>query len=198
MRGPAGSGVVVTQIGDAAGAREIAAAVACIGSDVDRAGLLVELTAGERSPRPALVATAAARALEDRLSAHLPGVPVAARGRHCHLSTSVEDRGVEVARAARPLVRDSACVVLAAPGAVTELLDGGGIAVDSALVRADLGTDRALTALAVRGLLARGLRVAVAKRALPWAAARMALFGALPRGADAGVPRRTLERCLGC
>lgn len=196
MSSAGGASVLVTRIGDADGAREIAAALACAGSDADRAGLFVELSAAQPAPRQALVATAAARALEDRLSAHLPGFPVSARGRLCHLVAPTGEEGIEAARAAQPLVRDSACIVLATPGSVAELLDCDGLETRSALVRADLAADRALAALAVRGLLGRGLRVAVAKRPLPWVAARMALFGALPAGTRAGVPRRTLERCL--
>ena len=44
------------------------------------AGLLVDLDPG-RPPRPSLIATVAARELEERLAAHLPEAGVASRGR---------------------------------------------------------------------------------------------------------------------
>ena len=47
-----------------------AAALACAGSEADRAGLLVDLDCG-RPPRPALIATAAARELEEILESLL-------------------------------------------------------------------------------------------------------------------------------
>jgi hypothetical protein len=47
------------------------------------------------------------------------------------------------------------------------------------LLRADLAHDRALTALAARDLISRGLRVAVLKRQLGWLAKRAALLGML-------------------
>ena len=49
--------LLVVRVGGADGARAAAAALACAGSEPDRAGLLVELDRGRR-PRPALVATA--------------------------------------------------------------------------------------------------------------------------------------------
>ena len=63
MRGLA---ILVTRVGEAEGALALAAALACAGSESDRAAVLVELSEG-RAPRPGLVASAAARALEERL-----------------------------------------------------------------------------------------------------------------------------------
>jgi hypothetical protein len=63
--------VLVAPVGAAVGSRPAAAALACAGSELDRAGLLIDLDDG-RAPRPSLIATAAARALEERLAAHLP------------------------------------------------------------------------------------------------------------------------------
>lgn len=77
--------IVVTRVGGAGGARAAAAALACAGSEADRAGLLVDLDAGRR-PRPSLISSAAARELEERLAAHLPDAGVAERGRICHLA----------------------------------------------------------------------------------------------------------------
>ena len=79
----------------AEGVRGAAAALACAGADVDRASLLVDI--GGRAPRPTLLASAAARRLEERLAAHLPRARVAARGQVCHLSAPADDEGLEIA-----------------------------------------------------------------------------------------------------
>src|SRR6476660_5697870 len=138
--------VLVSAVGEAEGTRAAAAALACAGSASDRAGLLVEL-GDPRPPRPALIATAAARGLEERLAAHLPEAAVAARGQICHLSLSGRSEALDR--------------VPAAPALLREALDGRRIGGDAALLRADLGRDRSLTALAARDLMARGLRVSV-------------------------------------
>ena len=78
--------VLVTAVGGAEGRAAAAAALACAGADVDRAALLVDV--GGRPPRPTLLASAAARGLEERLAAHLPSARVAARGQVCHLAVA--------------------------------------------------------------------------------------------------------------
>lgn len=186
--------VLVSAVGEADGTRPAAAALACAGSASDRAGLLVEL-GDARSPRPALIATAAARRLEERLAAHLPEAAVAARGQICHLSLGGTSEALERVPAALALGREAACVVLAPPALLREALDGR-IGGDAALLRADLCRDRSLTALAARDLMARGLRVSVLKRALGWVPARRALFGVLPADSPDGLPRTLRERCL--
>ena len=172
--------------------RAIAAALACAGSDPDRAALLLELTEG-RAPRPALVASAAARGLEERLSAHLPEAAIASRGAICHLSLPATQEGLDRAPAALALVRDSLGVVLLPPGLLQAATESPALRADAVVLCADLGRDRALTALVVRDLLARGLAVAVAKRPLAWVPARLALFGALPAGGSGGLPARMLR-----
>jgi hypothetical protein len=82
------------------------------------------------------------------------------------------------------------------PGLLQAAVDAGGLRAGAAVLRADLSRDRALTALAARDLLARGLEVAVAKRPLAWVPSRRALFGALPAGTVGGLPTRML-RLLG-
>jgi hypothetical protein len=188
-----GSAIVVSRVGDAEGSRPLAAALACAGSDPDRATLLLELTDG-RAPRPALIASVAARTLEERLAAHLPEAEVASRGQLCHLTLPADRESLERARAALPLVRDSLGVVQLPPGLLRAAVDSGGLEPRAALLRADLGRDRALTALAVRDLILRGIPVAVAKRPLAWVPARRALFGALPAGAAGGLSPRLLRR----
>lgn len=180
---------LVTRVGRAAGTRGAAAALACAGSDAERAALLIDL-GGEGTPRPSLIATAAARALEERLAAHLPGAAVAARGRICLLTPSGDDDArLQQAAAALPLVRGSLATVQLPPPLFQRVLAEPGVRPGGALLRADLPADRALTALAVRELIERRIETVVLKRPLPWLAGRAALLGALPHGA-ATLPRR--------
>ena len=58
--------VLVTAVGAAEGARPAAAALACSGANADRATLFVDF--GGRRPRPTLLTSVAARALEQRLA----------------------------------------------------------------------------------------------------------------------------------
>lgn len=203
---PAARVVLVTAVGAAAGSRAAAAALACSGSEPDRAGLLIDLAKG-RPSRPLPIATAGARALEERLAAHLPNASVASRGAICHLSTvppapvggvatavgkaasatDAEPR-LDLIAAAMPLARDSVAVVHLPTHLLQPALDDPRIRPTAALLRADLPADRPLTALAARDLVARGLRLTVLKQPLGWIAGRLALLGALPVAAfPAGV-----------
>ncbi|HWW66589.1 MAG TPA: hypothetical protein VNY83_01265 [Solirubrobacterales bacterium] len=192
---PSDATILVVGVGGAVGSRPAAAALACAGADPDRASLLVDLTE-ERAPRPTLVASASARALEERLAAHLPEARVASRGQCCHLALPADQTGIERLPAALPLVRDAVGVVHLPSPLLQAVLREEAIRVTGALLRADLDRDRALTALAVRDLRDRGLHVAVLKRPLPWIPARRALFGALPPGTAGGLPTRQVERLL--
>jgi hypothetical protein len=178
----------VTRVGAASGARAAAAALACAGSEPDRAGLLIDLADG-RAPRPSLLATAAARDLEERLAAHMPEAGVASRGSTCHLKLPAGADGIERIPAALPLARGSVAVVHLPPALLQPALAESRIGPTAALLRADLDRDRALTSLAVRDLIARGLRVAVLKRPLSWLTARRALLGAAGAGSG-GIPPR--------
>jgi hypothetical protein len=174
--------VLVTAVGSASGARAAAAALACAGSDAERAGLLIDVDAS-RLPRASLIATAAARALEERLTAHLPDAAVASRGRICQLAFSTgEDGWVEQATAALPLARGSTVVIHLPPTRFQEALSEPRLEPCGALLRADLPGDRALTALAVAHLMQRRLEVVVLKRSPAWLPARAAMLGALPDG----------------
>lgn len=188
--------VLVTRVGAASGSRAAAAALACAGSDPDRAGLLIDLGEG-RHPRPSLLATAAARELEERLAAHMPEAGVASRGAICTLKLPGSADGIEQISAALPLVRDSVAAVHLPPGLLQPVLAELRIRPTGALLRADLGEDRALAALAIRDLLDRDLRVAVLKRPLGWLAARRALLGAASKGGDGGLPRHIRRRLTG-
>lgn len=174
--------VVVTRVGEAAGSRAAAAALACVASEPDRAALLVEL-GEERALRPSLLATAGARALEERLTTHLPDATVASRGQICLLRLPADPGGVERLPAALPLARGSATVIHAPPSLLHPLLGDRRTRPTAVLLRADLAADRALAALAAGDLIGAGIRVAVLKRPLAWLAARAALLGALPAGA---------------
>lgn len=191
----AGAVVLVTSVGAASGARAAAAALACAGSEPDRAALLIDLGGGPRAPRPSLVASTAARELEERLAAHLPDAGVASRGQICQLTLAADPSGLDGVAAALPVARDSIAVVHLAPHLLRPLLDDPRIRASAALLRADLDGDRPLTALAARDLIDRGLRVAVLKRPLGWLSARAALLGALRAIGDA-LPIWLRERLL--
>lgn len=187
--------VLVTAVGDAEGSRGAAAALACAGADIDRAALLVDV--GGRAPRPTLLASAAARRLEERLVAHLPGGRVAARGQLCCLAVPDEPEGWEVAAAAVTVARGALAVVHLPPASLQPLLGAAvGPRPSSVLLRADVTADRPLLALVGRNLMARGLTLAVLKRRLSWVAERRALFGALPPDAAGRLPQRITERLL--
>jgi len=186
--------IVVTAVGAAGGSRAAAAALACAGSEVDRAALLIDLGPA-RGPRSSLIATAGAQRLEERLAAHLPDTDVASRGCFCLLTLPAEASGSERIAAALPLARESVAIVHVPPPLLQVVLDEPRIAPAAALLRADLAAARSLTALATGDLVERGLRVAVLKRPLGWLAARAALLGALPEGRG-GLPARLVQRLL--
>lgn len=188
-----GPAIVVTAVGEAEGARGAAAALACAGSDMERAALLIDV--GGRQPRPALLASAAAQKLEERLSAHLPDSKVAARGQICHLAVAAGAEGLKAASAAATAARGATAVVHAPPEFLQALLvEDSGLRPSGVLLRADLGEERSLVALAARGLIARGFTVAVLKHRLGWVGERRALFGALPAGSQGGLPARLVRR----
>lgn len=186
--------VLVTAVGFASGSKAAAAALACAGSDPDRPGLLIDV--GGRPPRPTLIASAGARELEERLAVHLPQLRAASRGQTCHLALPDDGEALELVRAALPLVRDSIAAVHLPPAQLQPMLTEESIRPTSAMLRADLASDRALTALAVRDLLSRGPRVKVLKRPLSWVPARRALFGVLSQDASGGLPSSLVKSLL--
>jgi len=171
--------VLVAGVGKASGSRPAAAALACAASEPDRAALLIDLDEG-RAPRPSLIATAGARTLERRLSAHMPDAAVASRGSICRLGLPADEDGIERIAAALPLARESAAIVHLPPGQLRLVLKEPRIRPTAALLRADLTQDRSLLALAARDLMDRGLRVAVLKQPPNPVISRLALLGALP------------------
>lgn len=183
--------VAVTAVGGAEGARGAAAALACAGADIERATLLVDV--GGRAPRPTLLASAAARRLEQRLAAHLPSARVAARGQVCHLAAPGDEEGLVVGAAAVTVARGALAVVLVPPELLQPALVEGP-RFDAVLLRAEIGADRALLTLVVRDLLEQGLRVGVLKGRLSWVCERRALFGALGAVPDGGLPECLVRR----
>ena len=192
--------VLVSAVGSAAGSRAAAATLACAGSEPDRAGLMVDLS-GARPLRPSLVASTAARALEERLSAHLPEHGVASRGRTCHLTLPASADGLGRIPAALSLVRDSVGVVHLPPFLVQPALERNGFDPATAMLRADVDAERPLTALAVSDLIERGVSVSVLKRGLGWVSARLGLAGihsaAIPGGLPDALTRRLLGEAIG-
>jgi len=193
LAAPAGAPTVaVTAVGGAEGARGAAAALTCAGADVERAALLVDV--GGRPPRPTLLASAAARRLEERLAAHLPRARVAARGQVCHLAVPGEAESLGVVGAAATVARGGLVVVLVPPELLQAAVASESAGCNGVLLRADVGADRPLLALTVRDLFGQGLRVGVLKRRLSWACERRALFGVLGTGAEGGLPERLVRR----
>jgi hypothetical protein len=187
-----GKTIVVAAVGAAEGSRGAAAALACAGADIDLATLLIDV--GGKPPRPALLASAAAQKLEERLGAHLPDFRAAARGQVCHLAVPAGQEGLDAAAAAVTVARGSAAVIHVPPEVLQPVLDGLRPRPSGVLLRADLVEDRPLAALAVRDLVARDFAVAVLKQRLSWVAERRALFGALPPGTPGGLPQRLVRR----
>lgn len=184
--------VLVTATGGASGSRAAAAAVACAVSEPDRAGLLIDVAG--RPPRPTLVASGGARDLEERLARHLPQLRAASRGQTCHLAVPAEEGAFAAIAAAIPLARDSIAAIHLPARCFRDFLEWAGVEPTAVLLRADLPTDRALAALAVRDLAARGLRTLVLPHALAWMPSRRALFG-LAQG-SAGLPERLVAKLL--
>jgi len=187
--------VAVSAVGEADGSCGAAAALACARADVDTATLLVD--AGGRTPRPTLVASAAAQKLEERLAAHLPDHRIAARGQVCHLAVPAEVEGLEVAGAAATILRDGLTALHVPPPLLQPALASRSLRPTGVLLRANLREDRALVGLVVRDLLEGELAVAVLKRRLTWVAERRALFGVLPPGGSGGLPERLVGRLCG-
>jgi hypothetical protein len=197
LEGPGvGEPVLVARVGEANGSEAAAAALAGTLAAGGRPSLLVAL--GQAAPpRPTVVSSAPARALEERLNGSLPDATAAARGRICRLSLGDDDEdliGLEAALGDLP--ERPCCVLHAGPRTFRRLVENGTLRAGAAVLRADLPSGRALTGLAARDLIGRGFRVGVMKSPLGWLAARRALAG-LPLGAPEAGIARLLRRLRG-
>lgn len=188
--------VLVTAMGEADGARAVAAALACAAAAGEAAPLLIDVDG--RPPRQTLIASTSAQRLEDRLASHLPGLRPAARGQFCQLAVGTDPDGLAAAAAAATVARGAAVVVHLDQGRFRELVEGGaGPRPTGVMLRADVGANRAPLGLLAGELIGMGLAVGVVKRRLGWVAERCALFGVAAPGAPPGLPGRLVGRMLG-
>jgi len=170
--------VIVAAGGDADGSRAAAAALTCAAIGGAQAPLFIDLAG--TAPRPTLLASAEARALEGRLARAVPDAAAAARGGFCQLALSADIEGFTAAAAAVGATGGAPAVVYVPGGRLSALLDSTLAShVSAALVRSEVGVDQALAALGALELLSRGLSVALLEHRLGWVTERRALFGAL-------------------
>lgn len=186
--------LLVSAVGDAQGARGAAGALACAAATADRAAVLVDL--GARQPRPTLLRSPAASALEETLTALSPDLTPAARGQICHLALPPDRHGLAAAAFAGDRLRDR-CQVLHLPQQLLSIaLEDGLLHPDGVLLRADMHADRKAAVKTARQLIRADLPVAILGHRLNWVAERRALFGALPDGAPGGLPSEVVNRLL--
>jgi hypothetical protein len=189
--------ILVAGLGEAEGSRGAAAALACAAASPDGAPLLVDL--GGRPPRPTLISSAAASALEARVRgvAGVDASAIAARGHFCQLAASPDRGGLEEVAAAVALARAPKLVVLHLPERLLALAATGEIVWPAgALLRADLPRDCRLAAGAFRELRLAGIPVSFLKTRLSWIAERRACFGALAPDAPDALPASVIRRTL--
>ena len=185
--------LLVTWAGAAPGSRPAAAAAACDLSGPDRAALLVDLGGG-RAPAPSLLATAAARRLEERLAGHLPEAAVASRGATCHLRLAAEPAALDRVPGALAIARDSAGLLHLRPDLLQPAL--AVLRPSGVLLRADLAAERALVALLAADLAERDVPLAVLKRPLGWLPSRLALSGLMAPGSDGWLRHSACQRLV--
>jgi hypothetical protein len=170
--------VIVAAGGDADGSRAVAAALTCAGIGGAQAPLFIDLAG--TAPRPTLLASAEARALEGRLARAVPDTATAARGGFCQIALSADTEGFTVAAAAVSATGDAPVVIYVPRGRLSAFLDSAlASQVSAALVRSEVGVGQALAAPVALELLSRGLAVSLLEHRLDWVTERRALFGAL-------------------
>jgi Transglycosylase SLT domain/D-alanyl-D-alanine carboxypeptidase/Putative Flp pilus-assembly TadE/G-like len=188
--GPQGSGppvVLATAIGGSGGGGSLGAAVAVAagGGAGAESALLVDLDPGQRARGPTVLASDAARVLEDRVRAlGGPFQAAAARGHLCYLP--LQGGGDPLAPLAELIAHEppAAAVIVHLPQDLWPRAIGDPrFRARSGVLRADLPADRALAALAVRELHDRGLRAKVVSDQLGMVASRRVLAGVEPGGA---------------
>ncbi len=174
-----------------AGVAAVAVALA-----VERSAPVVLVEVGRpRGRGPTMLAAETARRLEARLRD--AGVRCAARGRIAWVGIA-EEGWTEAAREVAALAAEAeAVLVVVEPRLVAEGLADPGLAIDGALLCAELPAQRPLAALAVGELLTAGVRVRVLSRAPGRVAARRALAGIDPGGESARRSARLARGLLG-
>lgn len=187
--------LLVSGVGDAEGARGAAGALACAASTPDQAALLVDL--GGQQPRPTLISSPAATALETATADLFPDHAPAARGQLCHLAlTPKGDRLTALGLVAGTRIHVSHLVVHLSYELVLTVLREGVLHPDGVLLRADTHSDRKMAAKAVRDLTRADVPVVILGHRLNWVAERRALFGVLPADAPGGLPGEIVTRLL--
>ncbi|MGZ5323222.1 MAG: transglycosylase SLT domain-containing protein [Solirubrobacterales bacterium] len=160
--------------------------------------LVAELSEQPRRRTPALLASPAARELEELLRAE--EMEAGARGHLCRLSVKAGEEGLDLlaAAAATATTAPGALVVVRLPaGLWVDALSHEGLGADAGLLLAELPRERSLAALAVAELRARGHRAKVATGAPAGLAARRALAGLRPGGRRAARLARIARWALG-
>jgi hypothetical protein len=170
--------VVVSSLGDVAGSRAAAAALACAGIGDARAPLFIDLAG--MPPRPTLLSTPAAQALAERLAESVPSAAAATRGGFCQIALPVGIEGFAMVASAVEVGDGAPAVIHATGDRLTALLEGAfAPRISAALLRSGGGVEQACEAPLVAELLRLGLGVTLLDRRLKWQTERRALFGAL-------------------
>ena len=152
--------------------------------------LLADLDRTPGARGPTLLASAAARDLEDAVRDRGDLRSAAARGHLCHVSLEGRDGLDRLAALVAAPLPASLVIAHLAERDWPRALSHPGIPARGGLLQADLPGDRALVALAVGELHEHGLRARVAGRPLGRIAARRALTGIEPGGAVSRRARR--------
>ncbi|MGH2988889.1 MAG: hypothetical protein ACRDMA_03360, partial [Solirubrobacterales bacterium] len=147
--------VVSTSLHGAGAAPAVAAAVAvAVSTGAARAALLIELGAPARGRRPTVLASNAARELEDSLRAR--GEPLeraAARGNLCHLRLPEGEEGLDLVAELLDRPPPAALAIVHVPPELwPDAVGDARLGPSAGLMSAELPADRALVALAVREL----------------------------------------------
>jgi hypothetical protein len=173
----------------------LAAALAVEAEPVGRGPvLLVELWPEPRRRPATLLCAPAARELEAELRGL--GMPASARGRFCHLGVEEEGEALDRLAAALPECGAKVAVVRVPPVLWVPALESTLTPVGGALA-ADRTSERALAALAVAELHARGLPARVETRAPGPVASRRALAGIRPGGETSARAARIVAGLVG-
>ena len=192
-----GAATVLVTGSERRAALALAAAVAAeVGASGGAPVLLAELGPAARRRPATLLASPAARRIEEELrSSDRSG---SARGHLCHLALTEED-GEPVESLAGALAETGAEVVVAqVPGALwVPALESPRVGALGGCVLVDLPRQRSLAALASSELNRRGLRAQVATAAPSALAARRALAGVPAGGRDSVRAGRIARRLLG-